>query len=221
MFSENNLSVFIGLIIIILALHLLLQGIDFRKKIYLYFAPETFKEKSEKPKKPKKSEKKEKNEKKKLKENFNQNFNQDFNQSCKVPPVVASNRFINNENDVNFQSNVLNTNRFYKKNIQDEPLDLENPTKNSFEDQLKKQKINQYNNQPTTWKYKNEFPMNGGIIFGNVTGFDNLVDQTHKALSDSDVTSCNPAFGLKRGALVNDDLRLGLGKLGLEKRLTT
>lgn len=214
MFTENALSMLIGSFIIILALHLLLQGTDYRKKIFLNNSNNIKSQKTNK-------------------ENFEISENSNYTLSswnpikdeniktnqCHAPIVVAANRFIDNKNDPNFQSNVLNVNRFYTKNIQDEPNP--NELKDDPNDQDNRRKINQYNDLPTTWKYKNELAMNGGTLFDNVRGYDNLIDQTQKAICENKTITCNPSFGSKRGALLNDDLRMGLGTTNSERRMVT
>ena len=86
-------------------------------------------------------------------------------------------------------------------------------------------KISPYSDNPPTWNYNNEFVMNGGEILRGITGYDNLTDQysTYGEASlleggSSNKESCDPP---SRGANVDDDIRMGMGRLNLEKRKTT
>jgi hypothetical protein len=108
--------------------------------------------------------------------------------------VVPKNEYVDDKNDVNFQSNVLNTNRFYEK-----------PKKKVKED---------FQNQ---WKYNHELVMNGGELLNGITGYDTLNDNYH-ALEKSGMSDCEPST---RGAKTNDDLRMGLGCLNAERRSIT
>jgi hypothetical protein len=99
--------------------------------------------------------------------------------------VQASNSFLNDNNEPNFESNVADISKFY--NINYDSLD-ENQLKSTSietlnkitevktkecptESYVRKPEIN-----PDTWNYKNELPMNGGNING-IVGFDNLESQ--------------------------------------------
>jgi hypothetical protein len=206
-----------------LALHFLLQGINYKKIINIGNTAVINEPVN------------------KIKENFeiiqikNNNVKKEQNNNvkkellksiqCQEPGIVASNKFIDNKNDSNFQSDVLNVNRFYKKNINDsldypkgkEKLDGEEKV-NSFTE------ISQYSNQPDTWAYKDELVMNGGELLNGITGYDNLIDQYStygqaSLLDDySDKDSCVPS---NRGAKTDDDLRMGLGVLNKEQRSTS
>ena len=138
------------------------------------------------------------------------------NKKCLTSSVKSYNQYYDNNNDANFQSNVLNLNRFYMKNIQDEPLLLTNDNTQNIN---KFQKPNLFSGQPETWRYKNEFVMNGGKLFKNVRGYDTLSDYTksYPCYTRSD-KSCSPP---RRGAYKNDDLRMGLGCLNIDRRSTT
>ncbi len=121
-----------------------------------------------------------------------------------VLPVVPSNSFTSDENVPNFESNVLNVQRFYNRNNKsDDSLDNLSPdelkraserytNEQSFDGKiLKETPIPELSNDvndskdkygristknPPTWQYKNELPMNGGSM-GGVVGFDTLESQ--------------------------------------------
>jgi len=210
----RKMRVIISSLLLILALHFLLQGINYKKIIKIGNPPDI-------------NEHVNKN-----KENFemlpvqNNNVKRELLQSiqCQEPGVVASNKFIDDKNDSNFQSDVLNINRFYKKNVNnplDYPTGKEKPggaeKVNSFTE------ISQYSNQPDIWTYKDELVMNGGELLNGITGYDNLIDQYstygQTSLLDGCSTkdSCVPS---NRGATMNDDLRMGLGIINQEERST-
>ncbi len=119
-----------------------------------------------------------------------------------VLPVVPSNSYTSNENVPNFESNVLNVQRFYKRDINGDSLD------NLDEKELKKAS-ERYSNEvndgrvlketpipnlgndvndsrdnygristknPPVWQYKDELPMNGGNM-GGIVGFNSLESQ--------------------------------------------
>lgn len=219
----RKMRIIISSLLLILALHFLLQGINYKKIINIGNTPVINEPVN------------------KIKENFeiipikNNNVKKEQNNNvkkellksvhCQEPGIVASNKFIDNKNDSNFQSDVLNVNRFYKKNINDslnypkgkEKLDGEEKV-NEFTE------ISQYSNQPDTWVYKDELVMNGGELLNGITGYDNLIDQYStygqaSLLDDcSDKDYCVPS---NRGAKTDDDLRMGLGVLNKEQRSTS
>jgi len=218
------MRVIISSLLLVLALHFLLQGINYRKHINLCSPNIPHTQTSQT------------NDKKKL-QNLNENFNvlpedeidvrQELLNSiqCKEPPVVAANKFVDDKNDSNFQSNVLNVNRFYKKNTNDEPAIIKEDkpegtlSANSFSN------ISEYSDQPNTWNYKNEMVMNGGELLSGVTGYDNLTDQYFKYGETSLLGGCSPNKGScnppTRGATTNDDLRMGLGVINAGRRSIT
>jgi len=145
----------------------------------------------------------------KTKETFCEN-----KKKCLVSKVKGYNSYYDNNNDANFQSNVLNLNRFYHKNIQNEPLMLNNDNKQSGNNTIP----DSYSNQPNTWRYNKEFVMNGGKIYNNVYGHDTLTNyyEPYSCYIDKD-KNCIPS---ERGGDKNDDLRMGLGCLNIEGRMT-
>ena len=219
------MRIIISSLLLILALHFLLQGINYRK--YINLCNNEPEEQSETKNIPIKNiENLEINKSEEDVENIDVKQELLRKIQCKESPVVASNKYIDNKNDANFQSNVLNVNRFYKKNensydvndFVDDKKDKDSKNINSFSN------ISQYSNEPSMWNYKDEFVMNGGELLKGVTGYDNLVDQ-HFSYSSSSLLSgcssdnnCSPPL---RGANINDDLRMGLGKLNSEIRRTT
>ena len=175
----------ISYFILVLALHFLLKGIKYRKKINI-----------------------------EQQEKFTV---QEKKVECEEPMVVASNKYIDDKNDANFQSNVLNTNKFYQKN-NDNPSD---EVENSKEDENMNSftEISEYSNQPVSWNYKEELVMNGGELIDGITGYDNLVDQYFMVETPKKTNEdCNPPT---RGALNNDDIRMGLGKINENRRSIT
>lgn len=94
--------------------------------------------------------------------------------------IQPSNSFLSNNNEPNFESNVADVSKFYKINF--DSLN-ENELKTTSVELLKKteecKKVD-YVREPTvnpdTWGYKNELPMNGGIMNG-IVGFDSLESQ--------------------------------------------
>ena len=163
------MNIIISSLILILALHFLLQGLEYRKHITL--------------------------------ENF-----------CDTANVQPANTFISDKNDVNFQSNVLNLNRFYKKNIQDE----HNETPRESGKIVHSSQT--HSNMPNTWKYQNELVINGGELMKGVTGFDTLTDAYSDYSHQTNNSSCSPSL---RGGDVDDDIRMGMGKVNYERRMTT
>jgi hypothetical protein len=193
----RKMRIIISSLLLILALHFLLQGINY-KKIINIGNTRVINEPVNK-----------------IKENF------EIIQ-CQEPGVVASNKFIDDKNDSNFKSDVLNVNRFYKKNIiesLDYPKGKKNPGSEEKVNEFKE--INKYSNQADTWSYKDELVMNGGELLNGITGYDNLIDQYstygQESLLDgcSGKDSCVPS---NQGATTNDDLRMGLGVINKEQR---
>ena len=214
----RKMRIILSSLLLVLALHFLLQGINYRKIInFCQVTKDTLKLK-----------KSSKSENFTVSDKPNENITDVKREllksiQCNEPPIVASNKYIDDKNDSNFQSNVLNINKFYNKNINDSSDDHMGDKPggtniNPLSD------INQYSNQPDTWKYKNELVMNGGQLLNGVTGYDNLTDQYSTIGESSLLEGCSSNLGSceppTRGAMVNDDLRMGLGKINNEYRLT-
>lgn len=160
--------------------------------------------------------------------------------NCREPKVQGYNLYPFNENDANFGSDVMNLNRFYRKNVDSEPTDNQiattnrdrvsksmlpprpevnaqmSPTGQTIPAEVALEKTGvSYSLQPNTWRYYNELPMNGGQILPGLTGYDSLADQYSVFSNASPVNGCDPP---ERGANVNDDLRMGLGVLNSGRR---
>jgi hypothetical protein len=151
---------------------------------------------------------------------------------CRAPKVQSSNYYVSDQNDANFQSDVMNLNRFYRKGAltsTGNPADYEvasmrrsmpDPHNNHFGSTTYKAGQEQnsgngirkgvsYSLQPNTWRYEDEMPMNGGEILPGLTGYDSLADQYSYFDNGAPFNkNCDPPT---RGATVNDDLRMGLG----------
>jgi hypothetical protein len=218
------MRVVISALLLILALHFLLESVTYRKYIDLSPAKENFDSKKKEEKEDKKEDKKEEYD------NFCTKFkktNYDVKKelvdyvNCKMPDVVGANSYPFDENDANFGSDVMNLNKFYKKNLEEEPAlhefaennkDINStsllPPRPSAQNNINSDNDISYSLQPNTWKYYNEMAMNGGEILPGLTGYDSLTDQYTPFNNSSPVSGCEPPT---RGATVNDDLRMGLG----------
>lgn len=138
--------------------------------------------------------------------------------------VLPDNVYESNENVPNFDSNVADIKVFYKNNfdnlekqnlpdIKETPLNNEN---RSMEqncqaiDSISKQACNVDNNascptiRPDTWTYKNELPMNGGLMNG-IVGFDSI-DSQYAVYDTSrlNIQSCNEN-GMDNGPGFNEN----------------
>jgi hypothetical protein len=108
-----------------------------------------------------------------------------------ILPVEASNSYLSNNNTPNFESNVADISKFY--NINYDNLDESQLKETSIEslnkikdvvtiDTQSKQPCNikSYGREstatPDNWNYKDELPMNGGVMNG-IVGFDSLESQ--------------------------------------------
>jgi len=170
------MRVIISSLLLILALHFLLQGINYRKNISLV------------------------------------NKKEEFVIECKKDKSVKpSNNFIDDKNDANFDSDVLDVNQFYKKN--EEPEYVSNKPENKLIQVDNSINSDKPVKSSDTWKYKNELVMNGGELLNGVTGF-NLNDNSPGNLS-------NEYFLYKNldGNMIDDDIRMGLGSMNMQKRL--
>ena len=102
-------------------------------------------------------------------EDFKKKMLKYINQDIKEPkePIIktveASNTFLNNDNEPNFESNVADISKFY--NVTETFTDSKEQT------EQRKPQVNADN-----WSYKNELPMNGGGMNG-IIGFDSLESQ--------------------------------------------
>lgn len=145
-----------------------------------------------------------------------------------VLPVLPSNSFTSDKNTPNFESNVLNVQKFYTKNDVFDNLDaselktsIENYTNERSYDNtvLKATPIPNLSNDvndskssfgriatenPPTWSYKSELPMNGGDM-GGIVGFDSLESQF--SMYESGVMNKQKADSPNFKMVPHDDLR--------------
>lgn len=150
--------------------------------------------------------------------------------------VKPGNFWLDNNNNPNFNSNVTNVSKFYDINLdessisQDEhstPLDeITNYNKKELEkvidyEQSKESCFLNKGNKPfiplnqDSWKYKNESPMNGGIMNDGIVGFDNL--NSGFALYDKgSIENNNCDNNIK---CTTDDLRNGMSSEAQDARL--
>lgn len=109
-------------------------------------------------------------------------------------PVKPSNSELNNENVPNFESDVTNTFNYYKINntydnmteneLKSTSIDNLDEKKKLFEEKenkivdidVKSNTVRESEVKPDNWTYKNEVPMNGGVM-GSIVGFDGLESQ--------------------------------------------
>tara|TARA_B100001175_G_C19307588_1_gene541313 strand:+ start:96 stop:809 length:714 start_codon:yes stop_codon:yes gene_type:complete len=109
-------------------------------------------------------------------------------------PVKPSNSELNNENVPNFESDVTNTFNYYKINNNYDNMnenELKATSINNLDDKkklfdekenkivdidVKSNTVRESNVNPDNWAYKNEVPMNGGVM-GSIVGFDGLESQ--------------------------------------------
>ena len=109
-------------------------------------------------------------------------------------PVQASNSNLNNENVPNFESDVMDTFKYYKinnnydnmtenelkatsiNNLDDKKKLFEEKENKIVDVDVKSNTVRESNVNPDNWTYKNEVPMNGGVM-GSIVGFDGLESQ--------------------------------------------
>ena len=99
--------------------------------------------------------------------------------------IIPANGYLSDNNNPNFESDVNDTSKFYKiennydnlnKNqLQSTSLDQLNKKYNNIATEINKVEntVRTSTENPTTWEYNNEFPMNGGTMNG-IVGFDSL-----------------------------------------------
>lgn len=208
-----NYKALINAILIILLLHLLIKNIHF-KKIF-FNSNETFISNPTSP-------------------CYNELL--DYVKGCDNDDgVKAGNYYVENDNNPNFTSNVLNVHKFYDREIE---KNYDNLDLSEFENisSVKEQECfpprNLHNNpksvntypKPDQWNYRNELPMNGGSVVGNVVGFDTLNDGY--SMFNQNVEMINPKcdsdmYFDDTCKTVPDDIRFGLGYPNAERRATT
>lgn len=130
--------------------------------------------------------------------------------------VKPSNYYASNENVPTFDSNVTDIRDHYQYHWDD-------PTKKEFEpveqaiDKLTQAPAHLASDgtiKPDTWVYKNELPMNGGAVMGGVHGFDTL---------ETDFATFGDANQMVQNCQRNspdDDIRMGMGQPNMQNRLT-
>jgi hypothetical protein len=146
----------------------------------------------------------------------------DYVNSCAPESVKAGNYYVEDENSVNFMSNVLNVNKFYDR--YDVPGNYANLTDTDLSSihNIKKQESfpkQVSNNKPDNWNYKNELPMNGGNILGNIVGFDTLNDG-YAMFNDKGKLFTEKCNNNMDCSVKQDDIRFGLGYPNAENRYT-
>jgi len=186
-----DIRIIINALIIIFILHIIIINIDYHKTIGVKNI-ENFAEKD--------------NDKNSLDFLKNNNRDEDFQKKLlnyvqqqeleKEPELIqenssdvaASNTYIGNDNDPNFESNVANISKFY--NINYDNLDeatLQSTSIDSLKSSVQVVETNPppcvepsntrvSTELPDTWSYKDEMPMNGGNM-GGIIGFDSLESQ--------------------------------------------
>ena len=149
--------------------------------------------------------------------------------------VKPSNYYVSNDNVPTFDSNVTDIRDHYQYNPESSASgswgNPESSASGSWEDPTKKQfepieqamdKLTQTpahlapdgTIKPDTWVYKNELPMNGGAVRGGVHGFDTL-ESDFAAFGDANamIQSCQTKSP-------DDDIRMGMGQPNMQNRLT-
>jgi hypothetical protein len=163
--------------------------------------------------------------------NDNPNIIIDNIQKCQSS-VKPGNYFYSNDNISNFNSNILNLNKFYKIKYNNDIIDFQSKTRDISLDKIKDQKCfpsrkEAIKSEPDNWQYKNDFIMNGAKIFNNVVGFDRLNIPFNRSINNDDINqnvyskSINNVE-IKRNTCTNqiscnvepDDIREGLGYPG-------
>lgn len=104
--------------------------------------------------------------------------NQPSSLEKEIPKIEASNTFLSNNNEPNFESNVADISKFYKVNHNNPHEDSKNLNLSENQNQNQNENTEKRDSQvnPDNWSYKNELPMNGGGMNG-IIGFDSLESQ--------------------------------------------
>lgn len=147
--------------------------------------------------------------------------------------VKPENYFGVTNNVANFGSNVMDVNKFYSNSFGD--IEFMTPYNgNAGNKELSAKQIldgSDYVNKgsdgisgtykPDMWQYKNEMVMNGGNLFGNISGYDDMDSGLAVFNGSSIVSNTCSGDNMNSCANGNDDLRMGLGSLGEQQRKTT
>lgn len=132
--------------------------------------------------------------------------------------VEASNSYLNDNNVPNFESNVADISKFYNINYDNlnenelKATSLETLNKISDVKSVSKtekdcnttQYVRESNVVPDNWSYKNEMPMNGGVMNG-IVGFDSLESQF--AMFNPNKLNLQNADSKNFNNIPHDDLR--------------
>ena len=176
-----NIKIIINSLIIIFILHIIILNINYSMVI----GKEKFDNSNEDSMNFLKSNKSDEDFRKKMAKYIQQQepVKETIFENKNLNKVEASNTFLSNNNEPNFESNVADISKFYKINYD-----------NLDESELKSTSIEKLNNiamatttvdepntrkptvNPDNWEYKNELPMNGGKMNG-IIGFDSLESQ--------------------------------------------
>lgn len=160
-------------------------------------------------------------------------------------PVKPGNFFGVNEGSANFNSNVMDINKFYKNSFGD--IEFRTPyTGGAGKEQLSAKQVRSiegamdsvngvgggYVNhkssdgtatyKPDMWQYKGENVMNGGELFGGVSGFDGLDNglAMYSGLGGGMLTGKCNGGDMSGCGMGKDDLRMGMGRPGRYQRNT-
>lgn len=149
-------------------------------------------------------------------------------------PVKPENFFGLNEGSANFSSNVMDINKFYSNSFGD--IEFKTPYKgNAGAGQLSAKQLldggvpkldgktanGTATFKPDMWQYKSELVMNGGNMFGGVSGYDGLDSGLAVYDGGAPIVGAQCSGGDMNGCgVANDDLRMGLGVPGREQRFT-
>ncbi len=132
--------------------------------------------------------------------------------------VEASNSYLNDNNVPNFESNVADISKFYNVNydnlneneLKETSLETLNKINNvksvskTEKDCNTTQYVRESNVVPDNWNYKNEMPMNGGLMNG-IVGFDSLESQF--AMFNPNKLNLESANDKNFNNIPHDDLR--------------
>jgi hypothetical protein len=233
-----NIKILINSILVIFLLHLIIKNIKFSKTFYF----DTFKSSniSNVSIDDEKSMQFLMDTEANL-ENYVNNDNKCYNElndnteKCTDFNIKPGNYYPDNENSPNFMSNVMNLNKFYdidNNNANNcnnyDGMNVQDLSKIQYNhDEIKNQtcfpKRNDIemskNAMPDNWNYKNELPMNGGNIVGNVVGFDSL-NTGFASYADNQILinpNCENTMNCNQP---RDDIRFGLGYPNAESRDT-
>ena len=153
---------------------------------------------------------------KQIKENFECQLptNKQLQSQMPIKKITPANYYSTDANTPNFTSNVMDLRQFYSYDgINRLPMsDYQPPTDQIIKKVMRYPSYNQGNNgkmfKNDIWEYKNELPMNGGMMDDGVFGYDDNISGYAIYDNNGDGT-----IGIKVEERVNmkDDLRNGMG----------